>query len=1249
MDAVQKLLSHRNFLFFLVLALTLCAPAWADTQFSLSSNTVTCASTTVCSPANISVGSTGAAIAYSVSAPNYSQDTNSNNAWLTVNPTGAGQTPGNLNFSIFLTTGLGQGVHTATVTVHATDGSGATDQTITVTFNAGVGGGGSGTLSSTVNPFQLIAAPNATNTVSATINTTSSSSITVSVSTQTTSCTGVNWLSASFQGNTTISQSGGGAVLNVQGNANGLNSGVCQGTVTVMPSVGTNLVIPVTFTVGSGSSGNLSAFPNPVQLSYSTGGTLPSGNISMTTTTGVSFVNATVNGCSQNWLFVNGSTSVGNVPIANGLAVSANSNAASLSTGNYTCSFLISDANNSSTNYTVSVNLQVNGGSSTGLTVSPNPITFNAPFNGSQQSTTVTISSQQGGNLSISQSSSNNFLSFQNSTGFVNAGQNVNIAVFANPAGLSVGTYTGSLNITVGAQSVSVPVTLTVGGSSGGGNTGAAPSTVNLVYQSTASPSFASHPNIAITGPDGQWTTSINYTSGSGGWLLLSPATGNLPNDRQLTLAANISGLSQGNYSATLTITTTGGSTTVTVNLAVVAGTIVYANPGSALFFYNTGNSAPSPQNIFVANSDNSSVTFTATPVDNWVSVQQTSGSTVFSVSVDPTKLPNGGGAGLYTSSVTISESGATNSPYSFPVVISVNGGGGGGGGGGSTLSFSPSSISFSASNSTTQSQTLFITAASATTFTVTASQNWLGVTPNFGTANTSVTVTANPSGLANGQYTGNLTFSYNGSSQTVGVTFTVSGGGGGGGGNVQVTCVSSCGTTQPNMAFTGQVGAGVLPIGSLNVTNASGSAQLGFTVSTNTSSGGSWLTTSAATAVLQTPFNGLGVSVNVGTGANALAAGTYNGTITVTPQGGGTAVTLQVTLTVTAPPAVSATPTSLTFSYRAGDPNPASQTVTVNPATSTLNYAVTVSPANSWLSVTPTSGTTPGSLTVSINPSGLTAGSYTGTITVAGTNGATGSTTVSVSLTVTAPLPTVSRVVNAASYLAGSIAPGEIITLFASDANHPIGPSTPVGLTLDSTGKVATTLGGVQVLINGFACPMIYASATQLSAVVPYEVAPLVTASVIVRYLGQSSNGITVNIVTTSPGIFTLNSTGTGPAAALNQNNTVNSPNNPANRGDVVVLYLTGEGQTSPAGVTGKVTVANSTPPYTPGPLLPIGITIGGQPANYSFAGEAPGIVSGVLQINVTVPTNISAGDVPLFVSIGGNSTQTGVTISVR
>jgi uncharacterized protein (TIGR03437 family) len=1247
MDAVRKHSTHIRLSLLVIIALTLSAPVWAQPTFQLSSNSISCTGTS-CPPGFVSVNSSGSQITYTVSAPDYSGDTGTNGAWINVSPTGGGQTtPGTINFSLGSSAGLSGGSHTAVVHLTGTSPAGnPANVDITVTLN-GSGTGGNGTLASSVNPINLFAGAGAQAFSNPVITTNSATAITIGVGTNISSCTGVNWLSANINGSNTISFGSGGATINVTGNANGLTSGTCTGNVVVTPSQGTTLTIPVTFNIGSGSGGNLTATPNPVSLSFSTGGGLPSTNIILGTTTGVTSVNGSVN-CPQGWLLVNSNTSVTNVPFSNnvsGLNISASTNANNLGTGNYTCSVQITDAGNSGASTNLTVNLQVNGGVSTGLTVSPNPITFNAPFNGGQQSTSVGITSQQGGNLSITQTSSNNFLSFQSSTSFLNAGQTVNITVFANPGGLAQGTYNGSLNITVGSQSLSVPVTLNVGtGGTGSGSTGAAPATVNLVYQTTA-PTIASHPIVAVTGPDGPWTTSVSYGQGaSTGWLLLSPATGSLPQSNSITLGANIAGLAVGNYSATLSITTSSGTASVAVNLAVVTGAILYTTPGSADFFYTTGSPTPSPITVFVNNSDSSPVSFTATPSDTWVTVQQNPGSSVFSVTVDP----SGKAAGIYTSSVALNEASATNSPVTYPVVLVVNGGGTSGGSG--SLFFSPNgTLFFSTSNGTTQSQTLSVSANSATTFTVTANQTWLTVSPTASTTNTSVTVSANPAGLANGTYNGTLTFNSNGNTQTVNVSFTVSGSGVNTG--VNVSCVSSCGTTQPAMSFTAQAGAGALAAGGLNITSASGSATVSFTATPTTTSGGNWLSTSIGSSTVNTPFNPLSINVNVGTGSSALAAGSYTGNIAITPTNGAATVNVPVSLTVTSPPTVSATPTTLNFTYRAGDPNPAAQTVTVSggSATAALSFGVTVSPSGQWLSATPTTGTTPGTVSVSVNPTGLSAGTYTGTVGISGTNGATGLTNVLVNLTVTAPLPTIARVVNAASYLANSVSPGEIITLFASDANHAIGPTTPVGLQLDSTGKVATTLGGVQVLINGFACPLAYVSATQINAVVPYEVAPLVSATVLVKYLGQTSNGVTINIVTTSPGIFTLNGSGTGPAAALNSNNTTNAPNNPANRGDTIVLFLTGEGQTSPAGVTGKVTTVSSTPPLTPGPLLPIGITIGGQPANYSFAGEAPGLVSGVLQLNVTIPNNINAGDVPVVVSIGGNSTQTGVTISVR
>ncbi|HTY26647.1 MAG TPA: hypothetical protein VMD51_00675, partial [Mycobacterium sp.] len=687
-------------------------------------------------------------------------------------------------------------------------------------------------------------------------------------------------------------------------------------------------------------------------------------------------------------------------------------------------------------------------------------------------------------------------------------------------------------------------------------------------------------------------------------------------------------------------VTSNGVIVSSTVTLSVVNSAILVPQPGSLFFDFNTGDPTPQPQSVNMVASDGSTVTATATTTTSWLTVSQTAGSTAFSVTANPGNMA----AGMYTGTVIITQSNLTNSPVTLPVVLIINGGSSGGGGGGGSFTATPSTLTFNAAFGAASpgGQNVTVSGTNGTSFSVsTATQNggsWLiagqggGV---IGSAGTTVTIFVNSTTLALGTYNGSVTFTANGASQVVSVVLNVTTSGTGGG-NIS--------TDKTSLAFSGQAGSSNLAAQTVNVTSTTGSS-VAFTASASTTSGGSWLSVTASNT--STP-SVLTVTATIG----ALGAGTYNGSIVVAPTGG-SAVTIPVSLTVSAPPTVSASPTSLSFSYRAGDATPATQNLSVTGG-SGLTFTATASSNGNWLNVTPATGSTPATLTVGVSPSSLSASNtpYTGTITVSGTGSAGGSTTITVSLTVTAPLPTVSKVTNAGSFATStSVSPGEIVTLFASDANHPIGPSTPAGLTLDSSGKVATTLSGVQVLAAGYPCPLIYVSASQISAVVPYEVASLALsgADILVKYLGQSSNAVHVNVATTQPGLFTLNSSGTGPGAILNSNGTVNSPSNPAAKGDVVVIYMTGEGQTTPAGVTGKVTTAGGPPQYTPAPLLLVSILVGGQPANYIYAGEAPGFVAGVMQLNVVLPATIASGDQQIIVSVGPNSSQAGVTVSVR
>jgi uncharacterized protein (TIGR03437 family) len=456
------------------------------------------------------------------------------------------------------------------------------------------------------------------------------------------------------------------------------------------------------------------------------------------------------------------------------------------------------------------------------------------------------------------------------------------------------------------------------------------------------------------------------------------------------------------------------------------------------------------------------------------------------------------------------------------------------------------------------------------------------------------------------------------------------------------------------NLSFAYQIGGSAPASQSFNVTSAQGSAGIGVTLSVTpvSPSTATWLNaTFASNAITATTA----AQVNVGIDTASLSAGTYKANIVITPATGN-AVSVLVTLTVTGAPAlpvVSATPTSLTFSAAAGA---AAQSGTVTVSGGGSNAAFTATAAmttgTGWLSVTPTSGntaagTTP--VTVKVDPGNLTVGNYTGTVTIAAGTGATGSTLVTVSLTVTAPLVTISKVVNAASYANGAVSPGEIVALFSpADGSQPIGPATAAQLTqsLIVNNTLPTTLGGVQVLFNGTAAPLSYASALQVNAIVPYEIAGASSVTVIVKYQGQSSNGITLSVAGAAPAIFAV-SNGTGPAAALNTTDyTYNSPTNPAAKGSIVEFFVTGEGTTSPASLTGQITPVSGN---TPKPNAAVGVTIDGQPVLVNFWGEAPGEVAGLMQLNVTIPAAARTGDLPLSVNIGGAYSQAGVTISVQ
>jgi len=243
--------------------------------------------------------------------------------------------------------------------------------------------------------------------------------------------------------------------------------------------------------------------------------------------------------------------------------------------------------------------------------------------------------------------------------------------------------------------------------------------------------------------------------------------------------------------------------------------------------------------------------------------------------------------------------------------------------------------------------------------------------------------------------------------------------------------------------------------------------------------------------------------------------------------------------------------------------------------------------------------------------------------------------------------------VANGASLTAGPVAPGTIVSLFGAG----LGPERGVSFALVD-GRVPATTGGTQVLFDGVPGVVLYAQAGQVNAIVPYGVEGKESVRVEVTYGGRRDDAGVRPVAPAAPGLFTLNATGAGGVAALNEDGSINGPNNPAKRGSIVVLYATGAGQTEPAGVDGLPAAA----PYQRSALrirLWLQRTMvmesvfrffnGFVPLEILYAGAAPGLVAGVQQINARIPESAETGPaVPVVMEVNGYG-PLGATLAIQ
>ena len=265
------------------------------------------------------------------------------------------------------------------------------------------------------------------------------------------------------------------------------------------------------------------------------------------------------------------------------------------------------------------------------------------------------------------------------------------------------------------------------------------------------------------------------------------------------------------------------------------------------------------------------------------------------------------------------------------------------------------------------------------------SSGNWLSVTANTGATPGSLKVSANPAGMAAGTYTGTVVLTSSDAanpSEEVEVFFTVT-----------AATLPTLSILPAALSFTAHTGG--VSQASQAVTINGGNAPIHYTASTASAS---WLHT--------TPAGGSAPgSMNISVAPAGLAPGTYTGAVTVSAEGvANSPQAVFVTLTVSAKPApkLAVSPSSMSFTAQAGGKPPAGQTIAMVSTGDALSFKVTTSNSAAWLSATPADGPTPGSITVSVNPSGLSAGTYSSSISIAATEAGNSPRTVPVTLVVT-------------------------------------------------------------------------------------------------------------------------------------------------------------------------------------------------------------------------------------------------------
>ncbi|MFN7649502.1 MAG: BACON domain-containing protein [Acidobacteriota bacterium] len=542
-------------------------------------------------------------------------------------------------------------------------------------------------------------------------------------------------------------------------------------------------------------------------------------------------------------------------------------------------------------------------------------------------------------------------------------------------------------------------------------------------------------------------------------------------------------------------------------------------------------------------------------------------------------------------------------------------------------IKVTPAALSFNfvqGAGSPTAAQTLSVALAGngpAISFAVNPpSAPWLTVTPAAGKTTLVIRVTVNITSLIVGTYSEQLTIAPAEGTNREPILIPVT---------VTIQSPPSNAVVSPStLDFTFRLGDTATVPAQPILLNTTGSL-LPFSVSTR---GTAWLTAAPPTGNI---FPGIRTAVAITVNPAGLSPGGYSGAITIstpTAVNRTTLVTARLTVQPGVPQVTSVWPASL----------PALSPTSILTVRGTRFFPGTTAKIDNQAVATTVLSDTAIQITV---PASLMTDSRVFPVTVI--NPGPGGGEATGSFVTTLPGPVIQGIANAANQTA-AVAPGALLVLYGQN----IGPDQLVAFD-PQLPRVPSALGGVSVELLGEATPILYASKDQVCIAIPYGLEVNRPYMIQLNYGGKRSNVFPIFLTPAAPGIFTANGAGSGPAAAYAYDEEKKeyflvAETAPAFRGGYVILFATGEGvpvlpptASLPDGLIATEASSRSSP---------VVVTVGEVPAEVTYAGASPGLIIGILQINIRIPPNAAPGKaVPVSLRIRGLTSPPGTTLNIK